>query len=435
MARKTSYPIAFKLKVIREFDILKSKRKVAQKYSIPRKAVREWIQDRENLESSPDQITRRRIAPTVGDYPELESQLFNWIVERRVQGVCLQGYHIQDFALSLKRELNLNPSFNASRGWLYRFLKRHNLVLRRVSTTGKDLPKNVKDIVSNYICSCQDISKEMAEKYGDSFRKYFFNMDETAIRLDDPGNYTYDVCGSQRIKATTSGHEMNKVSIAFCATANGEKLPALIMVPRQTPLNDFVAPANVIVVYKNSATFDGIAIRDYFLKRVLFPHMDRNGMGEACLIWDNAPCHNKDIVLTSAVSKNLRLLKVPPRMTNLVQPADISWFRPLKSKFNRYWTNWFINEEHSYTAKGNMRSPGYACVINWVSEIWKDMDPNLLRDSFEHCGLVDNSNLHSVLNKLIHEDIILNEILEDSDLSSNTDNVFLQENDFFEEEN
>ena len=151
MARKTSYPIAFKLKVIREFDILKSKRKVAQKYSIPRKAVRELIQDRENLESSPDQITRRRIAPTVCDYPELESQLFNWIVERRVQGVCLQGYHIQDFALSLKRELNLNPSFNASRGWLYRFLKRHNLVLRRVSTTGKDLPKNVKDCIKLHL--------------------------------------------------------------------------------------------------------------------------------------------------------------------------------------------------------------------------------------------------------------------------------------------
>ena len=42
------------------------------------------------------------------------------------------------------------------------------------------------------------------------------------------------------------------------------------MVPRKTALNDFIAPANVIVVYKNSATFDGLAIRDYFLKRLIF---------------------------------------------------------------------------------------------------------------------------------------------------------------------
>ena len=63
---------------------------------------------------------------------------------------------------------------------------------------------------------------------------------------------------------------------------------------------------------------------------------------------------------------------------------------------------------HSYTTKENMRSPGYSNVINWVSEIWQDLDQNLLRDSFYNCGLVENSNLNSVLNKLIHEDIILN---------------------------
>ncbi|CAF1139131.1 unnamed protein product, partial [Brachionus calyciflorus] len=40
--------------------------------------------------------------------------------------------------------------------------------------------------------------------------------------------------------------------------------------------------------------------------------MDKNGMDDACLIWDNAACHNKNIVLTSAVFKNLKLIEVPP---------------------------------------------------------------------------------------------------------------------------
>ncbi|CAF1053228.1 unnamed protein product [Brachionus calyciflorus] len=43
-------------------------------------------------------------------------------------------------------------------------------------------------------------------------------MDETEIRLDDHDNYTYDICRAQRIKVTASGNEMNKISIAFCAT-------------------------------------------------------------------------------------------------------------------------------------------------------------------------------------------------------------------------
>ncbi|CAF1053209.1 unnamed protein product, partial [Brachionus calyciflorus] len=70
------------------FDLLKSKRKVAKKYSIPRKAVRGWVQDRENLL----QITLRRASPKADDYPELETRLFDWITEKREQDVCLQGY-------------------------------------------------------------------------------------------------------------------------------------------------------------------------------------------------------------------------------------------------------------------------------------------------------------------------------------------------------
>ena len=35
--------------------------------------------------------------------------------------------------------------FKASRGWLINFCKRRNFVLRRVSTTGRDLPTNAID--------------------------------------------------------------------------------------------------------------------------------------------------------------------------------------------------------------------------------------------------------------------------------------------------
>ena len=102
-------------------------------------------------------------------------------------------------------------------------------------------------------------------------------MDETAIRLNDPSNYTYEIRGSQRVKAITSVHEMNKISVAFCASLSGMKLPALMLVPRKTPLPNLTPPANVLVVYRSSATFDGVSIRDHFLRRVLYPHLDMQG--------------------------------------------------------------------------------------------------------------------------------------------------------------
>ncbi|CAF0914704.1 unnamed protein product [Brachionus calyciflorus] len=94
---------------------------------------------------------------------------------------------------------------------------------------------------------------------------------------------------------------MRKVSITFCAAANGKKLLALILVPRKTPLPDFIPPPNVILVYESSATFDLISIRDQFFKRVLFPYLDTNGFEESSLIWDSTPCHQKELVKISAI--------------------------------------------------------------------------------------------------------------------------------------
>lgn len=65
-------------------------------------------------------------------------------------------------------------------------------------------------------------------KYGDNFLKIFFNKDKTAIKLEDPGNCSYDLRGTQKIKGTKSGYEMNKKSVDFYATAEGKNLPAFI---------------------------------------------------------------------------------------------------------------------------------------------------------------------------------------------------------------
>ena len=59
--------------------------------------------------------------------------------------------------------------------------------------------------------------------------------------------------------------------------------------------------------------------------------------------------------------------------TNLLQPADVSWMRPLKRAYHQKWQHWLINEEKSFTPAGNLRSPGYALVINWISQIWDQL--------------------------------------------------------------
>ena len=80
----------------------------------------------------------------------------------------------------------------------------------------------------------------------------------------------------------------------------------------------------------------------------------------------------------------LKKVFVMPRLTNLLQPADVGWFSVLKNRLHEYWNRWYLSDEHEYTIHGNIRSPGYALCISWLSEIWRDFPENLIVDSFKN---------------------------------------------------
>ena len=78
-------------------------------------------------------------------------------------------------------------------------------------------------------------------------------------------------------------------------------------------------------------------------------------------------------------------------MTNLLQPADVCWMRLLKLAFKHKWQAWLVEGEKSFTRFGNMRSPGYALAIQWISEVWAQLDAELIKRSFDLCGITQNN--------------------------------------------
>ena len=51
-----------------------------------------------------------------------------------------------------------------------------------------------------------------------------------------------------------------------------------------------------------------------------------------------------------------------------------------KRKLCKRWTQWFVKDDKTYNCHSNMRFPGYTTVIQWLSEIWTDSDPNIIND-------------------------------------------------------
>ena len=134
------------------------------------------------------------------------------------------------------------------------------------------------------------------------------------------------------------------------------------------------------------------------------------------MVIDQATCHTTSSLQESLKINNVDVCYIPKRFTNLLQPADVAWFKPFKAKYTEKWNNWFLTADNkTYTKNGNMRSPGYAKSIKWLSEIWAEMDSQIIIDSFLSCGILEQNeeNYHQVLKKIIDEGRVQN-IIDDA---------------------
>ena len=87
-ARRTSYNLAFKLKIVAEAEAVENNSEIAREYGISESMVRRWRKDQENLFNGEIKLSAKR--KTMGcftpKYPEMDQRLLEWFSEQRSQG-------------------------------------------------------------------------------------------------------------------------------------------------------------------------------------------------------------------------------------------------------------------------------------------------------------------------------------------------------------
>ena len=155
-----------------------------------------------------------------------------------------------------------------------------------------------------------------------------------------------------------------------------------------------------------------------------------------------APCHLTKKVQDFCDENKLVLCFIPPRLTNLLQPADVCWFSSIKKLYKEKWNDWFIHGDKTFTKNDNLRSPGYEQSLRWLVEIWELFSSTLIQNSFNYCGITahcldENSNilidiapLHSVLKQMLESNQVYNDYIDD-DFQLQDANNQMNENDDF----
>lgn len=87
-ARRSSYNLAFKLKIVAEAEAVENNSEIAREYGISESMVRRWRKDQANLFNGELKMSAKR--KTMGcytpKYPELDQTLLEWFSEQRSQG-------------------------------------------------------------------------------------------------------------------------------------------------------------------------------------------------------------------------------------------------------------------------------------------------------------------------------------------------------------
>ena len=229
-----SYAISFKLEVV-EFAENRSITAAAQKYNVGRHSVLDWKKKKNELQelSSSVNIKKRMHLGGGGRKPfseEMEETLLEWIIERRSKMLRVSRKIIRKKAVIIYADLKrVNPDrfdekFEATKGWLFKFMKRHNLSMRRkTSVVQKDPDLLIAKIVS-YILRVRRIRIRYSYQPSD-----IIAFDETPVWADMVSNATVDVVGKKTVSMKTTGHEKYHVTVGLVAKGDGTKLKPFII--------------------------------------------------------------------------------------------------------------------------------------------------------------------------------------------------------------
>ena len=87
-ARRSSYNMAFKLKVVAEAEAVENNSEIAHEYGLSDSMVSHWQKDRAKLFNGELKMSAKRT--TMGHFtpkfPELDQKILEWFTEQREQG-------------------------------------------------------------------------------------------------------------------------------------------------------------------------------------------------------------------------------------------------------------------------------------------------------------------------------------------------------------
>lgn len=198
-----------------------------------------------------------------------------------------------------------------------------------------------------------------------------YNCDETGVSLDPKfGKVVAPKCFTPYI--VSSGNK-EQVTVMAAVSATGETVNPLVLFKGKKHLVAYSesAPEGWAVKFTpsgwmNSDTFSA------WIQEVFLPHINRvRRPGEkVLLLLDGHKSHESLEALEFARQNDIEIFCLPPNMTHLIQPLDVSVFKPLKEHWRQ------VARKHCQSAMNQFNAVSKAAFCRLFKASWDNMAVN-----------------------------------------------------------
>jgi hypothetical protein len=253
-----TYTLSQKLEVL---DYVKSfsESQAANHFGIPRTTISSWkginLQPKHHPNAKPKTKGKHLVKGSGRplSYPQhVEEQIVAWVLQMRDLQLPIQR---KDIIRQAKRLISPHQSnFQASAGWMDKFLLCNSLTLRKTTSIQQKLPPQLEKQLATFMGELKTI-----REYHKFPLAYILNMDETPIWFDMPRGYTVAEKGAKQVRIRGTGADKRRISIVLTASATGTMLKPMIIFKGKSPrcIKDVKADRNkVAVAYQQKAYMD-----------------------------------------------------------------------------------------------------------------------------------------------------------------------------------
>lgn len=216
--------------------------------------------------------------------------------------------------------------------WYSSFMKRHPILVEKKSEyLSKARSAVTEDRIRNWFQDVRDLLGDAVEILNHPSKVY--NLDETCFFL----NSNHHIVLAERgrpVHEISDNTDKDNITVSFCVNAEGENAPPLVIYKYKRMPQHFLAalPDGWSIRGTENGWMDSETFFEYFAN-VFIPHVIQDV--PVVVFFDGHKSHLSMQVSDLAKEHNIHLVCLPPSTTHILQPLDVSFFKPLKTRFKQ----------------------------------------------------------------------------------------------------